>query len=128
MENNLLFDLVDKYKRGAIWFLYKGNPFPLSIEGKTLPILEHYTEKMINSGLDKHMSLKDQITYYKNQLDVLMIKFNQNHNDSVKMSHLYGQKEFDNMRSMWCVNILALLKLNAIENDNMNGILNIAVE
>lgn len=107
---------------------YKGTAYPAYYD---IEQISKDANRMIQLGLISNVSIKTQITDYKNQLDTiesLMNLYSENNiitentrkkvSDTVKLSD-------DRIYVLWGLNIAALLKLKAIPNDDNFGIITI---
>ena len=108
-------------------YFYKGTAFPVIYYGLPVKEVMKHAHEMIVSFLKDNMSLKKQVEIYKEQLDYiegLMVKYaNPTTEEGMeKVASILG-KDLHIIGGLWCVNVCALLKLKAIKNDNMNGIL-----
>ena len=108
-------------------YFYKGTAFPVIYYGLQVKSVMENAHEMIVKFLKDNVSLKEQVEIYKNQLDHiegLMVKYANPTTDKgmKKVASIMG-KDIDWIGAVWCVNVCALLKLKAIENDNMNGLL-----
>ena len=122
---------------------WKGTAFPHITNHATEESLNHYVEdatqlanEMIKEGLKTNISIPQQIKDYKEQLDAIELFLNSLTQGHLKKKDLKKiHEEFkeslgtsttaDTLRHLqviWELNILALLKMKAIQNDNMYGV------
>ena len=116
-------------------FYYKGTTFPQYLKGENIAEdMKKTANEMIIMGLRNNVSLEEQKKDYKEQLDmieevmceIIGNKSTQNKKECKKYLNKIAEyigEPIDDINSLWMLNICALLKLNVIEDDNMNGIL-----
>lgn len=116
-------------KQPSALFFYKGTAFPTLIHTPT-PVkdMRERANEMIILGMKHGVTLDEQKKDYFEQLDliekVLCATSNKGRIDekTVKKACKLMKKDEDSVYIIWCLNICALLKLKAIKDDNMNGI------
>jgi len=108
-------------------YFYKGSAWPIVYYGIPVKKFMEQAHKIIVSFLKDNISLKEQVEIYKNQLDYiegLMVKYaNPTTDKGMKKVASIAEQDLDTIGELWCTNVCALLKLNEIKNDDMNGIL-----
>jgi len=113
-------------------YFYKGTAFPIVYIGLPVKKIMEQAHIMIVKFLKKNISLKEQVEMYKYQLDYierLMVKYaNPTTDKGMKKVASIMEKDLDWIGSVWSINVCALLKLNEIKNDDMNGILSTKVQ
>ena len=117
----------------TIMAFYKGTALTMALNVNIkYPEIRKMWEEQIVCGLRCGEKLKDLIELYKGQLDAIeeawftseklfakdidkRIKFV----ETVCSTHSFGT--FNEITVLWCMNIASLIKLKAIECDDMNG-------
>ena len=117
-------------------FYYKGTAFPQVVECDGLAAkMEKTAGEMVVMGMRMGMNMEKQKTEYIKQLDLMEQTLFETSNGGMMTEKtirnamaLLGQTDIQQFYTMWCLNICALLKMKAIPNDSMNGILNMRME
>ena len=99
-------------------YFYKGVGLPLLITERDKEYFYNSSIYMINSGILNGFTQEQQIVFYKKILDSFVEKVNKNDNFGLGES----RERDKNFIIEWCVNINSLLNLNALTNDENNGI------
>ena len=102
---------------------YKGTACPeVYTDEKSVKQVQQNAEEMIKLGLKHGFSIQQQISDYKDQMEIM----EQTMVDSGKKSKKGTPEEGcldDGEMCLWWLNMFALIRLKAIKNDNMNGLL-----
>jgi len=124
----------DLLKGNSTLFFYKGTAFPQVVfcDGNSVlgeSMAEHAAE-MIVLGMRMGKSMEKQKEEYIKQLDLMeqtlfeTARGGAMTDKSIREAMaLLGQTNLQQFYTMWCLNISALLKMKAIPNDNMNGLM-----
>ena len=130
--SNIKMNFPTHSKNAKVMFFYKGTAHPQVIDA---PDVEEYLMKQANEmillGMRQGVSMKQQKADYIEQLDMmehalvtaanggLLTK-----NAILKAAESVGQTA-DKFYYWWCLDICALIKMKALKDDNMNGIMRI---
>lgn len=109
---------------------YNGTVFPMVMENPDFNEKDMYmtnAKEMIALGLRKGVSIPQQIKDYKETLDRIedaLCKFcNPSSKKGLDIVAEMFSRSPDRLRTIWCLNVSALLIMKAIEDDNNNGFL-----
>ena len=116
-------------KQPSALFFYKGTAFPTLIHTPT-PVkdMRERANEMIILGMKHGVTLDEQKKDYFEQLDLIektlceTSKQGRIDEKTIKNACKLLGEDKDRVYITWCLNICALLKLKAIKDDNMNGI------
>lgn len=120
----------------TIFFYFKGTPLDLThvSDGpeKSLELLKQLAHQMITDGIRDGISLTQQGDEYYDQLvrmeNFLRVATGKAVGGRITQKHIEivaKQCNLENalsLKSMWALNILALLELRRLEDDEMNGV------
>ena len=111
-------------------YFWKGSTFPVFMKGDHYNYFNNSSIKMIKDGIKNGYSKEQQIVNYKKDLDIIEKQLLKHCNPYNKQGMKNLCQELGQIEAkisiMWCLNICALLNLNAIPNDNNNGILHLS--
>jgi hypothetical protein len=114
---------------GKCWLAYyKGTAFPqafVKYEPKVVRLGEDFLVKGLHSGY----SIPNQVKFFKHQLDQIEYSLCRHQplisglpvEEALNKVSEELNKSVEFLQATWYGNIAALLKVNALENDNMNG-------
>ena len=99
----------------TVYPFYEGCVFPIEIE--SVAILRNAAKGMVLGGVKAGHSVADQTIIYRQQLDAIV--------SNVPYCNKKGYIEPGSIRSeqawLWCLNVMALEKMNALSSDDKNG-------
>ena len=127
-NNKTQHPVIEKVKVHTLYY-FNGSTFPTFNVDDTFDNFSKNSVKMIINGLENGVSKEEQIQDYKNQLTMIEELLYRHCNPYTKkgmqiMCRKLDQKE-EKLYMIWCLNICALLNLNALANDNDNGVLHL---
>ena len=102
---------------------YKGTPCQWVLSDRSkVEIIRKLSEMMIEAGLKIGVSLKEQSSNYKKQMDHMeqkMVDSEKKSKNGLPKIGVLSQHEM----VLWWLNMFALIRLKVIKDDNMNGLL-----
>lgn len=121
----------------SIFFYFNGTPMELTHSSesanKSLEYLKQQAHKMLADGVRGGISLTQLGNVYHEQLvemeNLLRVTTGKAVGGVITQQHLEQvAKQFElpdvlSLKSMWALNILALIKLGRLEDDDMNGVM-----
>ena len=116
-------------KKPSALFFYKGTAFPTLIHtANPVKDMRERANEMIILGMKHGITLDEQKKDYFEQLDLIEETLCETSNKgridekTIKRACKLLGEDTDSVYITWCLNICALLKLKAIKDDEMNGI------
>jgi hypothetical protein len=120
MDN--FFNNIAQNKYCAMMY-YNGTPCPWVLSKQSeLEMLKINAEEMIKLGLKHGVSLKQQMSDYKGQMDIMEKRmYNSGKKSKTGFPEVGVLSEKD--MSLWWLNMFALIRLKVVKEDNDNGLL-----
>ena len=114
--------MVSKNNGFTVFPFYKGCVFEMrGVESVTL--LRDAAKGMIAGGLQAGHTIADQVACYRQQLDHIASTVpNGAYRPDIDRSAVRGTARYD-QAMLWCLNVMALEKMNALPGDDKNGIM-----
>ena len=112
--------MVSKNNGFTVFPFYKGCVFEMrGVESVTL--LRDAAKGMIAGGLQAGHTIADQVACYRQQLDhIAMTVPRHNLCGKIDKGAVRGTANYD-QAMLWCLNVMALEKINALPSDDENG-------
>ena len=112
--------MVSKNNDFTVYPFYKGCVF--AIRGvESVALLWDAAKGMISGGLQAGHTIADQVACYRQQLDHIANTVpNRTYRPDIDRSIVRGTALYD-QAVLWCLNVMALEKMNALPGDDKNG-------
>lgn len=121
--------VIPKIKKQTLYY-FNGSTFPMFKIADTYDYFNKQSVEMIKMGIKTGVSKEEQIQDYKNQLSMIETLLYQHCNpyseQGMKFICEFLEEKEEKIYIVWCLNICALLNLNALTNDNDNGVLHLS--
>ena len=127
-KNKAQCPVINTPKKHTLYY-FNGSTFPVFKIDDTYDFINKQSAEMIKNGIKHGVDKEEQIQDYTNQLVLIENLLQQHCNPYTEQGMNFICDVLDSnedyIMMLWCLNICALLNLNALPNDNNNGVIHL---